>query len=127
MRFRFSLRALAILIAVLCFGLASWYWTTTLGVKAVRHKNEGEPTKAVAPFLLVCNADELHGGVPPLPPLSRAVFRLLGAPNKTTMVTKRRYYIWVFGFVRELRSMASESSQPMTQDEFTAHLKHRQR
>ena len=91
MRFRFSLRALAILIAVLCVGLASWYWTTTLGVKAVRHKNEGEPTKAIAPFLLVCNLAEFHGGVPALPPLSRAVFRRLGAPNKTTMVTKRRY------------------------------------
>jgi hypothetical protein len=127
MRFRFSLRALAILMAMLCLGLASWYWTTTLGVKAVKHKNEGEPTKAVAPFLLVCNADEIHGGFRALPPLTRVASRLMGMPNRTRIIFKRRYYIWFFGFVRELRSMASESSQVMTEEEFAAYLNHRQR
>jgi hypothetical protein len=108
-RFRFSLRTLVILVAVVCCALASWHWTKTRGVKAIRQIEENEPTKAVAPFLLACYADEIHGGV------------------ITTMVTKRRYYIWFFGFVKELGFMASESSQPMTLEQFEVHLKRRKR
>ena len=107
-RFRFSLRTLAILIALLCFGLASWHWTATRGVEAIKHKTDDyEPIRPIAPFLLVREAAEMHGGM------------------GTNLVMKRSYYIWFFGLVKELPFMASQTSQPMTIKEFEQFTKNR--
>lgn len=79
-RFRFSLRTLAILIALLCFVLGSWKLTATLGIKDVRGgRGPGWAINAIAPFVVVAD----YGGED-------------GRGNEIQIF--RSYYVWFFGW-----------------------------
>lgn len=84
LRPRFSLRTLAILVAVLCFILGSWRLTATSGVTDVRgSRGWGWSFKAVAPFIVVGDFTGENS-------------------LQTDIPIYRSYYVWFFGRVSKL-------------------------
>jgi hypothetical protein len=89
-RFRFSLKKLLILVAVVCLYLGCWFPTATSGVRHVNAKYSVQSAPKT-PLLLVRDVYEQE-------------IQQQGTPLIARIVTRRTrtYYFWFFGWSAEL-------------------------
>jgi hypothetical protein len=97
---RFSLRALAILITLLCLYLACWLPTSSSGAVDVRQRLINDPAE-----------DGTISVTPKAPLLLLAVQEIeSGGYGNSQLTTKRAYFFWFFGFVVQLPGATEQTS-----------------